>query len=143
MDAIDKKRYNYHENVIVSINGYKNCEFDEKFGDVISSINNISNIKDEILRFINENSIPISNPENKLVYDPIIEGVKQINKKIIFKPDGYDNFINRLIGTKNEVLMKLCNLFEKLFKILDEVYPNFPEFILISSNELKKNIYEF
>lgn len=121
---------------------HKNCEFDEKFGDIISSINNILNIRDEILRFINENSIPISKPENKLVYDPIIEGVKQINKKIIFKPDGYDNFINRLIGTKNEVLMELCNLFEKLFKILDEVYPNFPEFILISSNELKK-IYEF
>lgn len=138
LDAIDKKRYNYHENVIVSISGYKNCEFDEKFGDVISSINNLSNIRDEILRFINENSIPISKPENKLVYDPIIEGVKQINKKIIFKPDSYDNFINRLIGTKNEVLMELCNLFEKLFKILDEVYPNFPEFILISSNELKK-----
>lgn len=139
LDSNERKKYKYDDAVTVTIKGYKNCEYNENFGDALLNIKAVKNIKEEILNFIDEKHIPINKPVNKLVYDPIIEGVKQINKKLIIKPDGYEDFINRLRSTKDGVLNELCDLFDKLFNVLDSVYPRFPEFILISSNELKKS----
>ena len=87
--------------------------------------------------FIDENNVPISKPENRAIYDPIINDIKNIDKKIIIKPDGYDNFIDRLKATKNDIIDELCSLFEELFGILDDIYKDFPTFILLSNRELK------
>lgn len=139
LNSSERKKYKYNDEIVITIKGYRNCEYNEEFGNVILNIKSVRNIQEEILNFVDGNNIPINRPENKAVYVPIIEGVNQINKKMIVKPDGYDDFIGRLRSTKNEILVELCDLFEKLFVVLDNVYPKFPEFILISSNELKKS----
>lgn len=133
----EKKRYKYDNNILITINGYKNCEYNIEFGEALLKNKKVQQIRKKILDFIDENNVHISKPENRAIYDPIINDIKNIDKKIIIKPDGYDNFIDRLKATKNDIIDELCSLFEELFGILDDIYKDFPTFILLSNRELK------
>lgn len=123
----------YSDNITLNICNYGICKYDKKFGDFICENNKVKQIINELAELKKENEIPITKPENLKVLNKLYDDIDHLSTRMLIIPDGYENFTDRLRKTNNTVLHQLCDIFDKLFEAVNNIYSCFPEFLIIKN----------
>lgn len=127
----------YKQNIVVNIESEDVCKIDKDFGEYILNKKEIKEQYYNLMSFLENEKLPISQPDNVKIYRKIIEKLNKINEEIFILPVGTNAFFKRLEQTGNEKLVEFCELLKELENKLENIYCDFPRFLFLTSETLK------
>lgn len=126
---------NYQGKVSVILEGKDIYTINNEFGKYVVNLDEYKEILNKIL--VLKDEVPIKKPENVDKMEKIIEGFRKVDQEIFVEPQFYSEWVSKLKEIKNDKILELLNLFDKMISVLDNVYLNFPNFITIENIDLK------
>lgn len=135
----DLETSKYKNEIVVNVESADVCKIDEKFGEFILNKKSIKEQYKKVNDFLENKTLPISQPDNVKIYREIVDRLKKINTQIFIYPIGYNNFFAKLRQSGISDLIEFCDLIEDLENKLESVYCDFPQFIFISNKGMQSS----